>query len=508
MIKSYLNFINESNDLIIESDVKYSDNFRKIVSKIDNLVAKKLIEIENKDLPVRSNFFDIIPAKNDTISFMPDRKAQEILGNENLKVRYSGSGGWLKHKDTNQEIFDKLKYTPVGEPYEPSSTDIGEIVAETISETSQNTYCWVKFKSREGEEKGQGVYNKQRLVNFDDRMEKIWGRGRQEIGVGRGIRALLLTTGEKFLDKDIEEFVNLYKSAIDKFNDKFSFFEVVTGDDIAHWYNKENYFVNKGSLGNSCMASAPPSWLEIYTANPGQCALVIFKSPEDSEKIIGRALLWTLRDGKKFMDRIYTVNDSDVQLFRDFAKENGWYVKYHNSSTCNSQAYAPDGQTVSLNLSVTLDKKDYDRYPYLDTLKYFTPGSGNLNNTGGDYTLEDTGGGYSSCDYCGGSGRVECSDCYGRGENDCNDCDGNGRKECRECDGNGTQDCTNCDGSGEVEGSDDQMESCPECNGDGHKDCEDCDGRGKVDCDECGSDGRVTCDNCGGDGEVDCYECN
>ena len=508
MIKNYQDFINESIDLILESDVVYSDNFRKIVSKITSPVAKKLLDIENKDLPVRSNFFDIVPAKNDTISFMADRRAQDILGSESLKVRYSGSGGWLKHKDSNSEIFNKLGYTPVGEPYEPNSQAIGEIIAQTVSETSGNTYCWVKFKNRNDEDLGQGVYNKQKLVNYDDRKEKVWGKGRQEIGVGRGIRALLLTTGEKFLDKDIEEFVNLYKAAIDKFNDKFSFFEVVTGSDIAHWYHNRNYFIRSGTLGSSCMAGVPASWLEIYTENPEQVALIIYKSQEDTDKIIGRALLWTLNDGKKFVDRIYTVNDSDVQLFRDYAKENGWYTKYHNSSTTNSQAIAPDGSNVSLRLVVTLNKKYYDHFPYLDTLKYFTPGSGVLNNSDGEYTLEDTGGDYVRCECCGGSGRVECGDCYGNGQEECRYCDGSGREDCDECDGNGNRQCSNCDGSGQVEGEDDETEDCPECNGDGHLECDDCNGGGRVDCHHCDGDGEFECSNCDGRGEVDCYECN
>ncbi len=509
MIKKYFDFINESVELILESDVVYSDNFRKIVSKINSPVAKKIIEIENKDLEVRSNFFDIVPSKNDTISFMADRKAQEILGSESKVVRFIGSGGgWLRHTESNKDIFDKLNYTPQGEPYSPNSRDIGEIVSQIVSETSGKTYCWVKFKNNSGEYVGEGVYNKEKLREFDDRQEKVWGRGRQEIGVGRGVRALLLTTGEKFLDKDIEEFVNLYKAQIDKFNDKFSFFEVVTGSDIAHWYHRKNYFISSGTLGSSCMASAPPEWLEIYTDNPEQVALVIYKSQDDPEKIIGRSILWTLSDGKKYMDRIYTVNDSDVQLFRDFAKENGWYAKYHNSSTTNSQAISPDGGTTNLQLRVVLSRKDYDNFPYLDTLKYFTPGSGILNNTNGDYTLEDTGGDYVRCDSCGGSGRVECGDCYGNGTAECYSCDGSGKEDCSECDGRGDTTCSTCDGEGHTEDDEGNEIPCSDCDGKGDIECDECSGRGTVDCDRCDGDGEYECSNCDGRGEVDCYECN
>lgn len=510
MIKKYTEFLNEAVQLILESDVVYSDKFRNVLKKIDSPIAQKLLSIENTDLPVRSNYFDIVPKKNDQIQFMPDRKAQEILTQKTTSVRFNGGdAGWLKHSPANAEIFSKLGYEPVGErPYRPSQTDTGKVISEVVSTESGKTYCYVQFVNENGEEIGKGVYNKTTLREVDDTMSKLWGRGRQEIGVGRGIRALLLTTGEKFLDKDIEQFVNLYKSTIDKLNDKFSYFEVVSGDAIHHWYHKSNYYVTSGSLGSSCMASAPPEWLEIYTANPDQVQLVIYKSPEDTEKIIGRALLWTLNDGKKYMDRIYTVSDSDVQLFRQFAKENDWYVKYHNSSTTNSQAIAPDGSTTSLNLRVTLSKKNYGNFPYLDTLKYFTPGSGVLNNQDGEYTLEDTGGDYTRCDYCGGSGMVECSDCDGSGRQDCYDCDGNGRVQCDDCDGEGDNECTNCDGSGEVEGSEGEMETCSDCDGKGRIECSSCDGDGRVDCSNCDGDGRVDCESCDGNGEHNCHECN
>ena len=509
-ISKYNTFLVESLQLINESNVVYSDKFRQVLSKIGGPIAQKLIEIENTDLPVRSNYFDVVPKKNDAINFMPDRKAQEILADKTISVRFIGSdAGWLRHSPANDEIFATLGYTPQGaNPYRPNSSDIGTIISSYVSPTSGKTYCYVKFTDASGNELGQGVYNKEKLRETTDQKDKLWGRGRQEIGVGRGIRALLLTTGEKFLDKDIEAFVNLYKATLDKMNDKFSLFEVVDGDDIYHWYQRENYFEKKGQLGGSCMGSARESWLEIYTANPNRVKLIIMKSEDDDSTIVGRALLWTLRDGKRFMDRVYTIKDSDIQLFREYAKENGWYAKYHNSSTSNSQSIAPEGGVVNLDLTVILDQKYYDHFPYLDTLKHFTPGSGVLNNQSGEYLLEDTGGDYVRCEYCGGSGRQECGDCGGNGREDCYECDGSGTQECEECDGNGTQQCNNCDGSGEVEGDEGEMESCPECDGDGHQECDDCSGRGTVDCDRCDGDGYQECSNCGGEGEVDCYECN
>ena len=504
MIKRYFDFINESLEFILESDVVYSDKFRLTLSKIDDVISKSLLDIENKDLTVQSNYFDVNFEKNDTVSFIPDRKAQEILKDVKEFYRFSGSGGWLKHSEANAELFSKLGYVPEGSPYSPNSGDLGEIVGEVVSETSGKTYCWVKFMNVTGDYIGQGVYNKERLVKTqDDKSKEVWSKNRQELKIGRAVRALLKSAGKEVLDKDIEQFVNLYKSTIDKLNDKFSYFEVVTGSDIAHWYHHRNYLVRSGTLGNSCMSAAPARWLEIYTENPNQCELVIFKSQDDPEKIIGRALLWTLPDGKRFMDRIYVNNDSDVQLFRDYAKENGWYSKYYNNSGGDTKAYSPEGGSVDLDLRITLDVKDYNNFPYLDTLKYFTPGSGVLDPYNGEYLLEDTGGGHSgSCEYCGGSGRLECGDCYGSGEYECGECEGSGNVQCRTCRGNGKEECGECDGSGEIDG-----EECENCGGSGETTCRDCDGDGENDCGRCGGRGEVECSNCDGRGEVDCYEC-
>lgn len=504
MIKKYFEFINESfESLLLESNVVYSDKLRRALTKIESPIAKKLLDIENKDLPVQSNYFDISLDKNDTLNFTPDRKAQEILGQTKEIYRFTGSsGGWLKHKDTNAEIFDKLGYTyeEGTEPYKPNSRDLGTVVAKVTSETSGKTYFWIKWQGgtgtdKEGVELGQGVYNQDKVTLIDSSqalLREVWSKNRQDIKVGRGIRALMRSVGEtSFLDKDYEAFVNMFKATIDKLNDKFSYFNVVSGDDIHYWYDNKKYYERKGTLGSSCMAGADESWLEIYTANPNQVNLVIFKSQDDDSKIVGRALLWTLTDGKKFMDRIYTINDSDVNLFREFAKENGWYAKYYNSSSDSGKAIAPDGSTIELNLTVNLDKKNYRNFPYLDTLKYFLEGRGilsNRKNSGEEITLEDTGGGHvSSCEYCNGSGTQECGDCYGRGEFDCNECYGNGEIS-----------CSNCEGSGNL-GEDEEGNSI---------ECDECGGSGNQECGSCGGSGREECSSCDGRGEYSCGECS
>jgi hypothetical protein len=480
MIKKYLDFINESLEMILESNVVYSKNFKTVISKIEHPLAKAILDIENTDFPVRNNYFDVNFKENDKLGFIPDRKAQEILNDPKNYVNYLGGSGWLKHKETNQNLFNKLGYSYEEgvEPYNAPTNEVGEVITEVKSEISSKEYAWVKFPG------GQGVYNKEKLRTVDNKEKALWSRGRQDIFVGRGIRALLTTAGIKFVDKDLEEFVNLYKSTVDKMNDVFQYFDVVKGGDIAHWYSYGNYEDRIGTLGSSCMSNVDDYYFDIYVSNPDVCQLVILKSKDDDSKIIGRALLWTLIDGKKFMDRIYTMRDSDVQIFRDYAKENGWFAKYHNNSTDSGSVITPTGSQENLGkLTVNIRKGMYDGYPYLDTLKYFDP-SGTLSNKTGTntYLLESTDGDLGDgCDYCNGSGRTECSNCDGDGSWECGDCSGSGDSKCPDCSGTGAT------GDGE---------SCGSCD------------NGKVDCDNCDGSGKEYCDDCDGDGMSDCYECN
>jgi hypothetical protein len=476
--------------------------FRTALTKIDNPISKILLDVENKDLPVSSNYFDIAKGKNDHLSVIPDRKAKEILGDTKEMVRFTGSGGgWLKHSEANESIFSKLGYVPEGEAYQPNSSEVGEIVSKITSETSGKVWCYVKFTS------GKGVYNQEKLRVVDERLKEVWIKNRQEVRIGRAIRALLNVAGENILDKDLEVFVNQWKATIDKMNDRFQYFDVVDGEDIGHWYHYSNYKERSGSLGSSCMSNVNTNYFDIYIKNVDVCKLIILRSIEDDTKIMGRALLWTLSDGKKFVDRIYTIQDSDVQLFRDYAKENGWYTKQYNSSSDSGRAIAPDGSLVDLGtITVDIISGMYEAYPYLDTLKYFKPREGTLSNVrtgrGDEYTLEDTSGELWRCEYCGGSGEQTCGNCDGDGSWECGNCDGEGTIDCSDCSGSGEAECSECDGSGK-----NGEEDCDDCSGSGKVSCDSCDGDGTNQCRRCDGDGREECDDCGGRGEHSCYEC-
>jgi hypothetical protein len=262
------------------------------------------------------------------------------------------------------------------------------------------------------------------------------------------------------------------------------------------------------------MCAVPSSYLEIYTDNPDVCKLVILKT-DDGQKIKGRAILWKLSNPENlmYMDRIYTHLDSDIELFRQYCKFRKWNYKLQNQSTEDTKFVTPEGTTEEPEeLTVFVNKGGYDKYPYLDTLKYFKPSTGqlttdnsNYGRNSGWYDLEDTGGGHADseeCEHCSGEGRVDCPECDGSGSFDCNECNGSGEIDCNDCDGTGHRECPDCDGSGKVDDKE-----CSNCDGSGEIDCDTCDGDGTKRCTDCDGDGNNDCDFCNGNGRVDCPEC-
>lgn len=507
MIKKYNNFLLEQALYSInESEVVYSKQFKKLLKGIESPISTYLSEIETTDINVASNFFDISDNK-DTISFIADRKATEIIGDNKGKYVTHTEGSILTHNvEANGYIFTPLGYEPKGsQGYQPDPGERGEVISKTTTKNGK-TFLYVKFPD------GECVINQDK-VSYDDSFPDVWTKNRQSVRTGRGVKAILNAAKKKYTDAEIEDFVNKYKSAFDRMNDVFNSFELVKGSDIAKWYRHGNYDQGRsmGTLGNSCMASVNSDYFDIYVDNPDVCNLLILKNDEDN-KIKGRALVWYLKkpSGVTFVDRVYTHNDSDIQLFRDYCKFKNWAYKKRNDSSDDPCIVLPDGTTKNYDeLSVTIKSGEYDRYPYVDTLKYYNEDSGKLStDPDNGVGLESTNGGTNNhdgdggCDRCDGSGRVDCYDCDGDGRQECSNCDGDRDVDCEECDGLSTIKCKECNGTGDVDG-----EECIDCDGEGKIKCKDCKATGKVECSTCDGSGKEECHTCDGDGTTDCPEC-
>ena len=212
-------------------------------------------------------------------------------------------------------------------------------------------------------------------------------KNRVSIKIGRFVRKFL--SEQSFRDfgisnKDIESFVNLYKSYFtpDKNN-----LIIVEGEDIKKWYSEHNYAttcgLRTGTLWNSCMRQAERNkFMELYSVNTDICRMLIFLT--DDGKLRSRALLWDeVIDNHgvkyKFMDRIYSIYDHDVYLFKSWAKENGYITKLEQSAK-NELFFDINGTSQDLRLKIKLTNFNLDYYPYLDTFKFFDPINGELFN--------------------------------------------------------------------------------------------------------------------------------
>ncbi len=407
-IPKYDEFITEKAiiEALLESKLYYSNNFKNLLTKIKgNKVANELAKLYSKDIDkIRHNYIDTTD-DNSRVSFIPDGKAQEIIGDVPDTYTIVG-GGFLTHGAANDRIFKRLDYERPEEQWRPGAGTVGIIKNEAIGPSSGRTY--VVFEEYGVENPRRTVINKNSVRPTEPDVSGVWSTSRNPVNIGRLARAILRTAGVDFTDKDIEDFVNSYKATHDFMADALAQFDVVNGSKIPKWYHGDRYVEGGGSLNNSCMAYADEDYFDIYKYNPKQVSLVILYSDDGSikddkyisKKIKGRALLWNAKiDGKEetFMDRIYTAVDSDVELFRQYATSKGWWFK--DSQTMDPMTNVTNGtSTKSTYIYVTLDILNHDYYPYLDTLCYL---NGNvLSNDDSEWALclRDTDGGWEEYD--------------------------------------------------------------------------------------------------------------
>jgi len=195
---------------------------------------------------------------------------------------------------------------------------------------------------------------------FDWEKQKVEA---QSTKIGRIVKQLLPKNTD-ITDKDIEKFVNIWKSYFIGDN---STFEEVKGEKIKFWYSEKNYnpLSYKNTLGKSCMSTSNSDWFNIYCQNPRVVSMIIQKDGEN--KLLARALVWQTNKGP-VLDRIYYTHDWNRQSILDFFKKQ--YTK--------GLTYQEIG-----NCYIKLDKWNFVKtgYPYLDTFHFLDWSTGKLWNT-------------------------------------------------------------------------------------------------------------------------------
>jgi len=210
--------------------------------------------------------------------------------------------------------------------------------------------------------------------NFDD---ECWASPqRVEIRIGRMVFRLLV---DKVTDKEIEQFVNDYKAII-KSKGLNRNFKIVEGEELKKWYLGENYSDGGGNIGNSCMRFRfCQAFLDIYVKNPDKVRLLILLD-ETKEKILGRALLWSLDEpnGRIFMDRVYFANDFILNMFINYAIKNGWFYKLESMDNVMNIVY--NNVVKRVTMATKIKNIEYEFFPFIDNIGFYDPKSGTLTN--------------------------------------------------------------------------------------------------------------------------------
>jgi len=186
------------------------------------------------------------------------------------------------------------------------------------------------------------------------------------IKIGRAVRKIFSDKDISCTDRELDEFVNLYKA---HFIDKSKIhYDIVTGEKIRYWYLDTNY--NKlavySSLGKSCMAYlGTQPFLDLYVENPEVCSMAIMVDTEN--KLLARALIWKDIDGVYQIDRIYNTEHWNNASLSEWIEN--WMHQQNKSFTHLDR---------TRNITVKLTKWKFKHYPYLDSMRYLNYNKGLL----------------------------------------------------------------------------------------------------------------------------------
>ena len=341
--------LNEEMELRIKAlELVLSPRLIKILRQMNHQIADDLLErhFESDEPEFKATFVDIGPTPGEVTYIM----SSKVAGETELDVVH---GAYNREKpgvdELGRKVFKGGYYDYVQMGKNPWISDI---------------YHQVSLHDQQFKDKDHPVWTKHRVTNKIMKLVTLLFPNKYPLNYKRDEAAKL----EK-LD-DLESFQNMFTTLVEE-NSKI--IKEVQGEDVRKFYNRNNHFLDTGTLRGSCMADPEKQpYLVMYSLNPKNVTMLVLFPEDVRDKIIGRALLWNLPDGRKFMDRIYTSKDADEYMFIEYAKANGYYYK-------TSQTYGWDheiidgknGNRVKLDIQIEFDDTSFEQYPYLDTLQFF-----------------------------------------------------------------------------------------------------------------------------------------
>ena len=124
----------------------------------------------------------------------------------------------------------------------------------------------------------------------------------------------------------------------------------------------DNY--RDGVGGSSCMTGESADYVGLYCDNPSRFAQLIMTMGDDS----ARAMVHTLDNGKRLMDRIYATTTGLIESMRAYAIAQGWL--YRETTSCSDYDVVGDDFSYDELVVSGLDWTECE-VPYADTLRSY-----------------------------------------------------------------------------------------------------------------------------------------
>lgn len=234
---------------------------------------------------------------------------------------------------------------------------------------------------------------------------------------------------------------------------------VLEGNDIAKYYNEDNYDENIGVLGSSCMRYCPSSFFEFYKQ---YCQMIVVMRISTS-KIVARSIFYPSVESangyiaRPMMGRIYASDDIFYDMMKSYGIEKGYYIFNGGYSATEfiigHDKYMRISEFKPYMITQNLINDEFAFLPYIDNFEYslvldngmtiitpereYIPDGTSYESWRENQDTEGTTGyGYAS-DYCEGCS-FPCGDCwkaehggwYGDDSDDpCYDC----YEDCSDC---------------------------------------------------------------------------
>jgi len=339
-----------------------SDRLKRLLSTIKHTIAKKLLELDKAREDKKVTFVDLSNDDDNKFSLVNSNKAYDNMINAYKDVDVELTTMDVKKKMDDMDNFDHAHSSP------------------------------------------------------------LWNKNRADVKIGSFIGKVFPEEYQQggSPGNDIESFVQAIIAKRKTNETGEDRFKLVKGEEIKKYYFQGNYDVRNADddtpvhgspLASSCMRyDYCEDYIDFYAQNTGASMLILFSDIDGrEEKIVGRAIVWELvqPSGRTFMDRIYYRYESDMAMFKQYAEKEGWlYKSSQNMSATADIVDTKDGSSRIRDMKTLPNYKTTNKYPYMDTMKWFNVEQGYLTNDEEErnsgyevYFLEDTSGGYEDADH-------------------------------------------------------------------------------------------------------------